>query len=217
MPNGTGIGFVPVPMLKLGIGLVKGTEIDLRYIPNIGLGNVGSVQLWGIGLKHSIKQWIPGLSLAPFFHLSIFGYTQFTTNVNLNFPASKYNNLNPAPQPVDTPPFFGNQKFEMKVSSFTADVIASFDLPIITFYGSAGINTSETSLALDGNYPLPSVQNDKIVLIHGINPLSVNLNSSVTPRLNLGIKFTFAVITLHFDYTFATYSVFTAGLGLSFR
>jgi hypothetical protein len=41
--------------------------------------------------------------------------------------------------------------------------------------------------------------------------------SPTKPRLNGGIKFKFAIITLHFDYTYANYSVVTAGLGISVR
>ena len=41
--------------------------------------------------------------------------------------------------------------------------------------------------------------------------------STTKPRLNAGIRFKFAVVTLHFDYTYANYSVATAGLGISLR
>jgi len=37
------------------------------------------------------------------------------------------------------------------------------------------------------------------------------------PRINVGMRFKFTIITLHVDYTYANYSVATAGLGISFR
>src|ERR1035437_2311422 len=60
-PKGTGLGFIPSPMLQLGIGIIKETELIGRYVPNINIGDNGSVSAWGFGLKHSIKQWIPGV------------------------------------------------------------------------------------------------------------------------------------------------------------
>ena len=41
-----------------------------------------------------------------------------------------------------------------------------------------------------------------------------NQDGGVTkPRLNAGIRFKLAIVTIHFDYSWANYSVFTAGLG----
>jgi hypothetical protein len=37
------------------------------------------------------------------------------------------------------------------------------------------------------------------------------------PRLNAGVRFKLAILTIHFDYSWANYSVLSAGLGFSFR
>src|ERR1051325_7760949 len=66
-PDGTGLTFLPVPSAQLGIGIGCGTDIMVRYMPTINLGdNVGKIGLWGFGIKHDIKQWIPVVSLLPF-------------------------------------------------------------------------------------------------------------------------------------------------------
>jgi len=41
--------------------------------------------------------------------------------------------------------------------------------------------------------------------------------SPTKPRLNGGIRFKFAVVTFHVDYTYAYYSNLTMGLGINFR
>ena len=45
-------------MVNAGIGLIKKTELDIRYLPNynfsLGFIGKGSVNLWGIGLKHDL-------------------------------------------------------------------------------------------------------------------------------------------------------------------
>jgi hypothetical protein len=43
------------------------------------------------------------------------------------------------------------------------------------------------------------------------------MQNSKDLRLNAGMRIKLAVLTIHFDYTKANYSVFTAGLGISFR
>ncbi|MCK7537017.1 MAG: hypothetical protein MZV63_41675 [Marinilabiliales bacterium] len=77
MPKGSGFGFTLNPMIQAGIGIYKETEIVVRYSPELQLGEGGKVGLWGVGLKHSLKQWIPALKRLPIFEMSIQGgYTK---------------------------------------------------------------------------------------------------------------------------------------------
>lgn len=227
-PQGTGWGIIPGPMLKLGLGLVKETDISIRYVPTLNFGKFGSTNLWGIGLKHSIKQWIPGIKMAPFFHLSAFlGYTRMTMNSDLSFTPQFYVDNIGAIDETTLP--YDNQKMQMIFKSFTGNIIASFDLPVITFYGAVGLATTRADLALKGDYPMASIETTganagKAVVKDAskiTDPISLKMSSSsgsvTKPRLNAGVKFKMAIITLHFDYTLANYSVVTVGLGISFR
>ena len=225
-PSGTGVGTIPTPMIQLGIGLVKETDIVGRFFPKVDLGNNGSIQMWGIGIKHSLKQYIPGIKMAPFFHLSFFGgYTQLKTRVGLNFQPSFFEDptgVNAAPGTLDLD--YSNQMMQLTFNSFTANIIASFDLPVVTFYGGAGFSSTSTKLSLTGNYPMAGLKGGVITVDDQFalnNPINIKMKSkdgsATKPRLNGGIKFKFAIITLHFDYTYANYSVFTGGLGLSIR
>lgn len=228
-PRGTGVGVIPSPMLQLGIGLIKHTDVTVRYMPTFNIGDFGSINMWGVGLKHSLKQWIPGIKMAPFFNLSVFGgYTKLTTTANLSLQQDYYASnlgaviLNPALK-------YDNQKMEFVASGFTGNVIASFDLPIITFYGGAGFSSTNTHLKLKGDYPMATLETTgantgKMVVKEAskiTNPLDIEMKSldgsKTKPRLNAGFRLKFAIITLHFDYTYANYSVATAGFGISFR
>lgn len=223
-PGGANWGIIPAPMFKLGVGLVKETDISIRYVPTLTFGSYGSTSLWGVGLKHSIKQWIPGIKMAPFFHLSAFlGYTKMTSNVNINFGPADFNSLMPsANQLTDaTNGACKDQKMELIFKGFTANILASFDLPVVTFYGGVGLASTSANLKLAGYYPVPNVASNPTQLVAKSDPIDIkmsNSSGSVTkPRLNAGIKFKMAIITIHFDYTLANYSVVTAGLGISFR
>jgi hypothetical protein len=181
--------------------------------------------MWGVGVKHSLKQWIPVIKMTPFFNLSVFGgYTQLKTNMNLNLQPEVYTkspinaDISASVLPYD------NQKMELLVKGYTGNVIASFDFPIIAIYAGVGFSSTNSNLKLVGDYPMPSVQGTKVVVVDSnkkVDPINMEMKSmdgsKTKPRLNAGVRFKFAVITLHFDYTYANYSVATAGLGLSFR
>lgn len=57
-PPGTNIAPVPVVFPQLGVS-VLGTELILRYIPDVTIGSIEKVGLFGIGIKHSISRYIP--------------------------------------------------------------------------------------------------------------------------------------------------------------
>jgi hypothetical protein len=221
LPKGTGWSVIPSPMFQLGIGLVKETDLTFRYVPSLSVGDFGKVGLWGVGLKHSLKQYIPAIKELPFFHLSLFlGYTQMKTSADISFQPDFYNNYM-EPDPVDkTTLDFDNQKMEMTFKSFTTSILASFDLPVITVYGGLGFATNNTNLDLKGDYPLLNVNGSTVEITDGKkDPLNIKITSSsgAKPRLTGGIKFKMGVITYHVDYTYANYSIITTGLGLSFR
>jgi hypothetical protein len=217
-PKGTGWSVVPSPMLQLGIGLIKGTDITVRYLPSFNMSDYGKYNMWGIGVKHSLKQWIPVIKMTPFFNLSIFGgYTKFTATKDLDMQQSFYEDISGVTYENPTAKY-DNQKMELISKGFTGNIIASFDFPVIALYGGVGFSTTNTNLSLKGDYP---IINDQIVVVKQTDPLNIEMKSTdgskTKPRLNAGVRFKFAIITLHFDYTYANYSVATAGLGLSFR
>ncbi len=222
LPQGTGLGFVPAPTLQLGIGLPFGTDIIGRYIPEVGLGDVGSLGLWGIGVKHSLKQWIPVVQRLPVVNLSVMaGYTKFYTGAPLNFRPADIGAADNTSMAVD----FSGQKLDFGVGSFTANVIASADIPFITGYLGLGINSTNTNLRMTGWYPVPVIVTgtdeievtDESALYDPIDFKLAGDTGGIQPRLTAGFKVKLAVLHIHFDYTYANYSVVTGGIGISVR
>jgi hypothetical protein len=176
----------------------------------------------GNWLKHSVKQWIPVLAKMPVFHLSVMGgYTVLNTNTGLSVTPDKIG-LGNIDYPENWDEDFEDQSMAIEMKSLTFNVLASLNLPVVCLYGGVGIAKTEANLKLLGYYP--SV-NTESVGSYGLerlrDPIDIsikNQDGGVTkPRLNAGVRFKFAVITLHFDYTYANYSVATAGLGISVR
>jgi hypothetical protein len=58
LPNGQNLSFLPLVVPQIEIGALFGTELLLRYLPQINWGNnIGNFGFGAIGLKHSISQY----------------------------------------------------------------------------------------------------------------------------------------------------------------
>lgn len=85
MPDGTGFPYVPAPMVQLTVGIPYDTDVSLRAIPSINIPNTdGTINLFGVGVKHGLNQWIPGGALLPVDISAQVGYTQLNMNVGVN-------------------------------------------------------------------------------------------------------------------------------------
>ncbi|HSH53020.1 MAG TPA: DUF6588 family protein [Bacteroidales bacterium] len=226
LPKGSGFNYTPTPMIQLGIGTVKETDVIVRYSPELSIGSDGKVGLWGVGVKHSIKQWIPALKRLPVLEMSVMGgYTKLTSTTDIHFMPSFYEDFSTNVEviPYDAS-FYSGQQMLLDVSNITANLLVSANFPVICIYGGVGISSSTTDLKLAGYYPFPEIQGTQLVVDYNTaveDPVDISIKSkdgSVTkPRLNAGFRLKFAVVTLHFDYTYADYSIATAGLGVTLR
>jgi hypothetical protein len=220
-PKGTNWRYIPVPTAQVGIGLPLGTELKLRFIPKIKI-NKGDVSLWGIGLLHSIIQYIPGNKLTP-FDVSLFaGYTKLQGNVPLALDpdpsvSQAYVNYNAATS-------FDNQNLNINVKSLNISAIGSVNLKIITFYGGVGYCKTQTTIVISGNFPTPTPiltapyrQYNDTGVKKGSDFPKLDIKNFSGLRANVGFRLKLAIVTIHFDYTRAQYNVFTTGLGFSFR
>ncbi len=220
-PPGSGAGFIPSPLIKIGVGFIKETELNGRFMPNMKLGKFGEMGLWGFGIKHSLKQYIPAIKKAPVFNLSLMaGYSKLSSSFNLDLQPEDYN-----AEEIDLEPgtSFDEQTMEVDVKNFTSNLLVSFDLPVVCFYGGAGLSYAKSNLKFIGFYPMIEMDNNNNPVVEKAmeDPLDIEIEnkdgSTTKPRLNAGVRFKMGVITLHFDYTKAYYSIATAGLGISFR
>jgi len=225
-PKGTGIGWLPSPMINAGIGLPKGFEIIGRYMPTVNYQDIVKAGLWGIGVKHDIGQWIPFVKRVPVLHFTLmYGYTNLNVNASLT-------SVTPALiGAIDNTSniSWDDQNFDLLTQGHTANFLVGANLPVVAFYGGVGISITQTNLKMNGYFPIPSLnlddpQNPFTEVTDNSaqkDPIDVEIKNSdgsvTTPRFNAGMRFKFAVITLHFDYTYANYSVATVGLGFSFR
>ena len=227
-PGGTGVGIMPSPMINAAVGLPKGFEIMGRYMPRVKFKGVES-GLWGVGVKHDIGQWIPFIKRVPVLHFTLmYGYTNIDVSAKLNGITPEDVGAVDNTTNID----WDDQKLGLVTQGHTANFLIGANLPVVCFYGGVGISVTKTNLKLGGYFPVPTINytddpfnpypevND-VTAAMGLDPIDIEIKNTdgsiMAPRLNAGLRFKFAVITLHFDYTWANYSVATAGLGVSIR
>jgi hypothetical protein len=192
--------FLPVPMATLGFGLPKSIELRFRFCPKIDLGDKSTFNLYGIGVMHDVKQYIPGIKLLP-FDLSVFvGYThmQMDTDLSGNFGTGG-----------DTNPQVG----VFTVNSTTIQGVISKKVSVITVYGALGYNIAKSNLAMKGSYDFDE---NATISAQEKNPVDMSFAASGA-RVTGGVRLKLAVFTFHADYTLQKYSSLSAGFGISIR
>jgi len=178
---------IPLPMIQAGIGLIKNTAIDIRYMPMLNVGDNININLLGIGIKHDLLQWIPVLGDAIPMSLSLQGgYTSLNTELKIL-----------------------EQEVSLKTKATTINLVASKKLLMVTGYIGLGYNSATTTFVTDANFDLGGIQfNEKI---------EVAFESNKNIRTNIGLRLNMTLVTIQADYTFAEYPTATLGIGVSLR
>lgn len=195
---------IPTPAVHLGLGLMKNTDLKVRYVPSISNDDF-EFDMFGIGVMHDIKQWIPGLKLVPIDIAAFAGTTSMRVNIPYEFTGDGVGDDFGTVGPAST---------EFKVSSTTIQVLASKKLAIFTPYVSIGYNIVSANLDVKGTYRYTNSDLDSIDLT---DPVSMSFGGGSSPRATIGGQLKLLVLTIHADYTIQKYNTFTAGIGISVR
>lgn len=193
--------FLPVPVANLGIGLPKGFDLKVRFIPTIDFGDLsngdvnGELSLFGVGVMHDVKQYIPGIKALPFDLSAFAGYTKMKMEVAI-------------------PEGGANGKGEFSSAATTVQGIISKKISVLTGYASVGYNIATTKLAVKGNYDLNDNGNSSDP--GEKDPVNIEAPAS-GPRITAGLRLKLAIFAFHADYTLQKYNTLTVGFGLNVR
>lgn len=87
-PEGFDAPIAPFAVLQGTVGLVLGTDLVLRYVPSVDVDpDVGSIEAFGWGLKHSFDQYLFGL---PFRLAGYVGWQDFDVGGYLHAESTTY-------------------------------------------------------------------------------------------------------------------------------
>ncbi len=225
MPPGTGFNMFAVPTVQIAVGVGFGTEVALRFVPTTSVGDFG-IGLFGFGIKHDVKQWIPGIKEMPFDLSVMFGYTRINADMKIDLQASTNDTNVYVPNNLEK---IRNQKLEFSGGAWTANVLVSKKLGPLTGYLGLGYQNSSVSFKLVGDYPI-TVPNDpakatdptdpsfgKVATVSTVkDPINITGDLSGM-RATMGLRLKLAILTIHGDYTFAEYNVASVGIGLNIQ
>lgn len=216
LPSGNNLSYMAtLPTAQLAIGIGFKTEVMLRFLPEIRIGNDFKAEALGFGIKHDILQHFWHLEDLP-IDLSVIGaYNSFKTNYALSG-----NNALVATENISGNlgnAAYAGQKIAMDGQGWMAGLILSKKLGPLTIYGGAGYYTYVMNAGLYGVYPykIPDASNPgKFKYENLSDPVSIHTESSEI-KGNIGIRLKFLVFTFHGEAYYSKYPTISAGLGIN--
>jgi hypothetical protein len=198
---------VPAPIIQLNVGLPWDIEVMGRFVPEINFGdNDGSINMYGLGLKKEITDWFGPIGKTP-LHISLLA-AYSSMEVQYGIGDITTSNLE-----------VRNGLTSFNLTSFTAQAIASLNLPFINFYGGIGYNTGSSNFRMKGTYtgiyssttaPIISVR-ETLDIPSNLDFNSSGMAATVGTRLSLGFFKIFG------SYTLQEYNTVNAGIAVSIR
>lgn len=208
--------YVPAPQIQVTIGLIKNTDLTVRLIPTTKItDDVGSVGMFGIGIKHNIIQDFAVKGVPKPFDLAIaIGYTHLNYKKSLTVVPDANNGGTNGSQD------YSNQGIEGNFNGWNTQIILSKKLLFFTPFVSVGYLSSSTDVGLKGNYPFVTGVNNagKPIYTTSANPINISGSASSTSgtRADVGFQLSLAFFKIYGSYSIAEYNSANAGIGFGF-
>jgi hypothetical protein len=184
------------PMVQGAVGLPFHTEIMGRFMPKVSYGDFGKAGLWGLGIKHSIKDYIPFIKRVPALQASILAaYTDFSAELGVSS-SSLLSGIGG-----------GSGELQSTAGAFTSRLLVGVNIPVVSFYTGLGYGTTTSNFDLVGEFEGYEDDNNPIALEYKTDGFDFNAGM----RIRLGI------FSFHGDYSVGEYAVITGGVGINFR
>lgn len=216
LPSGV-LSVIPAPQIQLTGGLVYHTDASLRYMPSVSFGsNVGSVSMFGFGLKHNILQDFVGKTADKIIPLDValsVGFTQLKYHLPVNVQPDQGAQPKDNQQNTD----FSNQRINGTFNGFNAEVIVSKQILFFTPFASIGFLTANTNVGLLGNFPITTGINNIVqqqpTYTTFTNPISIKETSVSNVKASLGFQLNLVFFRFYASYTASQYQSVNAGIG----
>ena len=200
MPSGIGYNIAPMMAIHAGVGLPFDFELSGHYLPNSGIPFLdgSEIGMWGVGLKHDLKRYIPGGKAIPISIAAFASYSQMELGQDLEPDANN------------------DKRIDLGADAFITRLLISKKVLFLTFYGGFGYNYLNSSFKVSGTYdyinpgnPLNPQQSIK-------DPIDLSSTNGSGWAGNLGLRIKFLVFGyVSADYTFGVYNATNLNLGFS--
>ncbi len=219
MPEGTGFAFVPAPTIQANIGLVKNTDISIRYFPETDISDFGKFSVFGGAIKHDITQWLPGGNVLPVDISVMLGYNKIGVDAGLELPADGTRDPNDPNLTSNPNPDFSSQEVVTDTETFVLNALVGKSLPFVSVYGGLGYQKATFDLNMNGDYPVPSYNpltpGDDYIVVS--DPIGFSMDSETSVHALAGFRLKLGFLAIYGEATLANYFTANAGIGLSIR
>ncbi len=189
IPGGSNLSGVPLVMPQLNIGLIRGSELAIRYIPVKFKGS--DMNFLGIGLKQQINN-LPGINEVPLpVSIAIGG----------------------AVQRFGIKDTLGNQILNSQ--NWCVQLLASKKLVVFEPFAGVGLEGTKVLFRYDFDYMLPDTITGVPVSVS--REIEVELRSQNHYRAMVGFTLKLGFFFLHYDYNLLPYGTHNAIGGFSIR
>lgn len=203
---------VPAPIAQLTLGLpFFDTDVMLRFLPKINLGDDGSTEMFGIGLKKEITSWFGPLDKLP-LHVSLLGtYTSMKVDYNIEDQA--------LPSGDESGIGITDGFAEFDLSAYNVQAIASLNFPIINIYGGFGYSSGDSNFKMNGTYQgrfTYSENGQTFSETVTLTPPDLKFSASGF-KSTIGARLSLGFFKIFGAYTLQEYNTFSAGIAISIR
>ena len=220
MPKGIGSHYVVTPMAQFTLGLIRDTDITVRYLPSMNLNDDFKTGLRGFGVQHGLNQWLNQSPDAIDVSIHI-GFTEILADFNyLVEPEEGSDILNPHPSST-----WNGQGMTVRSSAFTSSLILGKQMRILSLYGGFGFQQAKTNVKAVGTYPAviplgpneytPGGPNRTIEIVE--DPIDLDFESNLRMNYFLGARLQLLITAITVSYNFSEYNSFNVGFGISVR
>jgi len=200
LKNEIGFAAIPVPMAQLGIGIIKNTDLKVRFMPNQKFGS-SEIKMFGIGVMHDVKQHIKGIKLLPFDLSALVAYNSISGTSDLS-------NTDPSDERPDSP----DGVLDYKFNSWVIQALISKKISVLTGYAGVGYCIVNTKVDVKGQYTIEATPfNFQLT-----DPVAIDFKNN-TLRLTVGMRLKLGPVYFSGDYTLQKYNTLSVGFGFAVR
>jgi hypothetical protein len=177
----------PTLIPQIGVGTVLGTDLMVRWLPKISIPDVGALDLFGFGLRHSLNQYIP---LLP---------------VDIAIQAVW--------QRLRAEDSLGGEVVE--ASTFAVNLAASRRFGVLTLYG--GVQTERSDIEFSYQFDVEEEVNDvgEDVVVDPVD-VNFTLSHMGKTRAIFGMSVQLGPVLTNADISVGQITVVSAGFGFAF-
>jgi len=195
-PNGADISALRLPSMSFSIGIPSGTEISAKFTPPMDYPDLGKTLQWGLGVKHSIKNYLALLRNAPYLEAAVMGtYANFRAESTVSYHDQT------------------RQSLVVNGSALSGRFIMGLHFNKADIYGSVGYGSRKSDFTLSGTYE--DVPDEGGGVISVSDPVR-NAYDFSGMEYEAGIQLRLYFLNLQVGYAFSNYSMVSMGAGISF-